>query len=130
LNVNDVYYEVIYCDSKFWDMKKPLIEQVERTFRWYLIECPAIGIKDFNAARERAKKLKARFKLRAQIVIIGVKKNQYKKRTADDLLGITVLRGSHATECQAPEIIFTKSNKPVFYSRQEDLGYGRFPPTL
>lgn len=89
-----------------------------------------IGIKDLDTARERAKKLKAQFGSRVQVVIIGVKKNQYVKRTADDILGITVLRGSHATECQAPKIIFTRGKKPVFYSRQEDLGYGHFPPTL
>lgn len=118
-------YQVAYCDSKFWDETKTLTEQVERTFRWYLIECPLIGIKDIATARHRAKELKHDFGTRAQAIIISEVKDQYETITADDILGIAALRGANATECKAPKVVFTKrGKKPVFYSRAEELGYG------
>jgi hypothetical protein len=124
-------YQVLYCDSKFWDARKSLMEQVERAFRWYLIKCPLIGIGEIVSARDVAKDLKAEFGARAQVIIMGDVRNQSEGRTADDLLGLTVLRGSDATECEDPSIVFTKKGKrPVFYSREEDLGYGHFPPTF
>jgi hypothetical protein len=68
-------YQVAYCDSRFWNQEEPLINQVERTFRWYLLECLIIGIADLGTAREMAKsKIKARFGPRTQIVIFGLKK--------------------------------------------------------
>jgi len=122
-------YQIVYCDSKFWDETTTLKEQGESTFRWYLIECPLIGIKDIATARIRAKELKDEFGTRAQAIIISEVKGQFETITADDLLGITTLGGSDATECEAPEVIFTKKGKkPVFYSRVEELGYGHFPP--
>ena len=122
-------YQVAYCDSKFWDETKPLAEQVERTFRWYLIECPLIGFKDIVMARYRARELKDKFGTRAQVIIIGEVKSQFETVTADDILNIATLRGADATECQAQEVVFTKKGKkPVFYSRAEELGYGHFPP--
>ena len=121
-------YQVVYCDSKFWERDNPLQEQIERKFRFYLLQCPLIGIEDLETARERAKKeLKDEFGKRAQTIIISEVESQFRGITADDLTGITVLRGADATECSVPEIIFTKKGKkPVFYSRAEDLGYGRF----
>ena len=118
-------YQVVYCDSKFWATKN-LQEQIEINFRWYLLECPLIGIKDLRTARERAKKeIKNRFGERAQVIIIGEVEGQFKGITADDLLGIIVLRGANATECPASEIIFSKKSKqPIFYNRSEDLRYG------
>jgi len=118
-------YQIVYCDSKFWNEDQPLTEQVERTFRWYLLECPAVGIKDIDTARQRAREeLKAEFGKRAQAVIISEAEGQYENVTFDDLLGITVLRGANAAECKDPIIVFTKrGKKPVFYSRAEDLGY-------
>jgi len=122
-------YQIVYCDSKFWDEERPLKEQVEQTFRWYLLKCPAIGIEDLDSARNLAKEeLKDKFGARAQVIVIGEVKGQFEEVTFDDLLGITTLRGSHATEYSS-ELIFTKrGKKPVFYSREDDLGYGHFPP--
>ena len=103
---------------------------MEQTFRWYLLECPAIGIEDLVTARHRVKeRLKAKFGARVQAIIFGEVKGQFEKRTADDILGIKILSGSHATECKGPEVVFTKKGKkPGFYSRAEELGYGHFPP--
>jgi len=120
-------YQIVYCDSKFWNEERPLTEQVERTFRWYLLECPAVGIKDLVTARQRAREeLKAEFGARAQVVIISDKEGQYARGDFDSLFGITVLGGVNAAECKAPIIVFTKrGKKPVFYSRAEDLGIGK-----
>jgi len=104
------------------------VEQLEKAFRWYILECPVIGIKELNDARQRAVKLKAKFGSRAQIIIISETNGQYISCSADDLLGITVLQGASATECEAPSIVFAKKGKnPVFYSRAQDLGCGHFP---
>jgi hypothetical protein len=72
--VNKIY-QVVYCDSKFWDARKSLKEQVEKAFRWYLIKCPLIGIKEIVSAWDAAKGLKAKFGTRAQLVIIGDARN-------------------------------------------------------
>jgi hypothetical protein len=117
-------YQVAYCDSKFWACE-PLENQVEQTFRWYVLECPAIGIADFVTARRRATNIKARFGARAQVVLFGLVKGQYVRRDADSVQGITVLQGANAAECKAPIIVFGKGKKPVFYSTLEDLGIGK-----
>jgi hypothetical protein len=126
-NEGSKIYQIVYCDSKFWDEDQPLMEQVERTFRWYLLECPAVGIKDIATAKQRAiEELKAEFGARAQVVIFSEEKGQYAGLDADSIFGVTVLRGANATECQAPSIAFTKKGKKtVFYSRAEDLGIGK-----
>ncbi|KPV64951.1 MAG: hypothetical protein AOA65_0665 [Candidatus Bathyarchaeota archaeon BA1] len=120
-------YRIVYCDSKFWNEDQPLREQVERTFRWYLLECPAVGIKDLATAKQRAREeLKAEFGARTQVVIIGEEEGQHTGGDFDSLFGITVLAGANAAECKAPIIVFTKSGKkPAFYSRAEDLGIGK-----
>jgi len=118
-------YQVAYCDSKFWN-SEPLENQMERTFRWYLLECPAIGIADLGTARQRSARVKARFGLRAQVVIFGLETNQYVSRDADSVLGIAVLRGANGAECKGPSVVFTgKGKKPVFCSRVEDLKIGK-----
>jgi hypothetical protein len=114
-------YQIAYCDSKFWK-SVPLESQVERTFRWYLLECPIVGIVALGMARETAlKKIKARFGSRAQVVIFGLERGQYTQRDADSIWGIAVLRGANAEECKAPAIVFGRGKKAVFYSRSEDL---------
>lgn len=102
-------------------MNQPLSKHARRTFRWYILECPAVGVRSFSEARQRAKELKAEFGLRAQAVIFSEGEGQYAGGDFDSLLGITVLRGANAAECKAPTIIFTRGKKPVFYSRAEDL---------
>ena len=126
-NKESEVYQVVYCDSEFWSEYQPLVEQVEQNFRWYLLECPAVCIKNLETARQRAiEELKAKFGSRAQAVIFSEEKGQYSGGDFDSLLGITVLRGTNATECQAPNIVFTKKGKrPVFYSRPEDLKIGK-----
>jgi hypothetical protein len=117
-------YQVAYCDSKFWK-DDSLQNQVERTFQWYLLECPIIGIANLRIARERAKrKIKATFGPRAQVVIFGIENGQHVGVDADSILGITILQGANATECEAPAIVFGRGKKPVFYSRPEDLKIG------
>ena len=69
-------YQVVYCDSKFWDARKSLKEQVEGAFRWYLIKCPLVGIGEIVSTRDVAKDLKAEFGVRAQVVIMGDVRNQ------------------------------------------------------
>jgi hypothetical protein len=118
-------YQIAYCDSKFWK-SGPLKDQVEQTFRWYLLECPIIGIATVGKAKEMAmRKIKARFGPRAQVVIFGLEKGQHVRMDADSILGITVLQGANATECEAPKIVFGRGKKAVFYSRPEDLKIGK-----
>jgi len=112
--------QIAYCDSKFWNEQQSLTEQVEQTFRWYLLSCPFAGIKDLASARRRAIKLKSKYGARAQVIIFGKAKGQYERCAADFISGITVLSRSDAMKCKAPSRIFTrKGNKPVFYP---DLG--------
>ncbi len=57
-------------------------------------------------------------------MIIGEVKGQSGRRTADDLFDIGVLRGANAAECQTSEVIFSKkSERPIFYRRDIELGY-------
>ena len=89
-------YQIAYCDSKFWK-SGPLQDQVERTFRWYLLECPIVGIATLGKAKEMTiRKIKARFGKRAQVVIFGLEKGQYVRRDADSIMGIPVLQGANA----------------------------------
>jgi hypothetical protein len=71
------------------------------------------------------RKIKARFGKRAQVVIFGLEKGQHVRRDADSIMGITVLQGANATECEDPNIVFGKGKKAVFYSRPEDLKIGK-----
>ena len=50
-----------------------------------------------------------------RFIIIGEVEGQFKGITADDLLGIVVLRGANATECPAPEIIFSKKANNQYF---------------
>jgi hypothetical protein len=118
-------YQIAYCDSKSWK-SGPLQDQVERTFRWYLLECLLVGIVTLGIAREMAiRETKARFGPRAQVIIFGLEKGQHVGVDADSILGITVLQGANATECEAPNIVFGRGKKAVFYSRPEDLKIGK-----
>ena len=110
--------QIAYCDSKFWNEQQSLTEQVEQTFRWYLLSCPFAGIKDLASARRRAIKLKSKYGARAQVIILGKVEGQYERCAADFISGITVLSRSGAMKCMAPSRIFT-SKGPVFYP---DLG--------
>jgi hypothetical protein len=118
-------YQIAYSDSKFWKSES-LQDQVERTFRWYLLECPIVGIATLCIAREMAiRKIKGRFGSRAQVVTFGLEKGQHVRMDADSILDTTVLQGANATECEAPKIVFGRGKRAVFYSRPEDLKIGK-----
>jgi len=110
--------QIVYCDSAFWNKQQSLAEQVEQTFRFYLLSCPFAGIKNLATTRRRATKLKLKYGARAQIIILGKVEGQYERCAADFISGITVLSRSDAMKCRAPSRIFTRKG-PVFYP---DLG--------
>jgi len=111
-----IQYQVVYCDCEFWEKESHLATQVEQTFRWYLLACPVINIKSLFTARRRARKLKSKYGLRAQVIIMAKVKGQFKTYAADYISGIAVLRGEGAIQCKDPRRIFTKNGtKPVLY---------------
>lgn len=86
-------YQVVYCDTRPWKSKDWRMEWT----KWYLIECPLIGIKDLNSAKNRAKKLKEEYPM-VEAIIIGETRKDF-SRVADPCLeGINTLRGAQACE--------------------------------
>jgi hypothetical protein len=75
---------------------------------WYLLECPLVGIKDLNTARLKARDLKKKHGKSVQVVIIGeTLKKDFRTLDADNLYGVSALRGANAKE-ESPSWIFER----------------------
>jgi len=129
----DAVFQVVYCDSKFWEDGLSLKAQDNVTFRFYILKSPAVGINDLATARQMAREVKDQYGARGQVVILaefGFKWGppQFREVDFDNILGIAALQDANATHCEFPDMVFTKKGKRcVLYSRGDDLGYGKFP---
>lgn len=86
-------YQVVYCDVRPWKSKDWRMEWT----KWYLIDCPLVGIKDLDSARHRAKELKEECPM-VEAIIIGKTDKDFSRVTVDCLKGISALRGANACE--------------------------------
>jgi hypothetical protein len=60
----------------------------------------------------------------AQVVMFSLEKGRHVGVDADSILDIAILQGANAAECEAPNIVFGKGKKIVFYNRPEDQEIG------
>lgn len=115
--------QIGYCDSRFWS-EGPLNEQVEKTFRMYLVASPFVGFK-IASARRRVARLKSKYGSRTQVIIVGRIRGQYERAGSDFVVGFDVFRGANALTCRDPSQIFKKKAvEPAFFPDFTELAQG------